>query len=113
MPLPLLAVESRFKTAVLLAPGYTFRAVPPEADGVNDASNIRMPVLMVGGRHDYVLPYETSQKPLFDQLGTPADQKRHVVFDSGHFNFPRTPLIREVLAWLDRYLGPTVSAPAQ
>ncbi len=107
VPLPLLAVENRLKVAVLLAPGLSFRALPPEADAINYAHHITMPVLMVGGRHDYVLPYETSQRPLFEQLGTPADRKRHVVFDSGHFNFPRTQLVREVLAWLDQYLGPS------
>jgi eukaryotic-like serine/threonine-protein kinase len=113
VPLPLLALESRLKTAVLLAPGFSFRALPPEADGVNYASRITMPVLMVGGRHDYVLPYEMTQRPLFEQLGTPANQKRHVVFEAGHVNFPRAELIREVLAWLDRYLGPVDSAPKQ
>jgi hypothetical protein len=39
-------------------------------------------------------------------LGTPPAQKRHVVFDSGHVDFPRSELIREVLGWLDKYLGP-------
>lgn len=111
VPLALLAIENRLKTAVLLAPGYSFRALPPEMDGVNYAPRITMPVLMVGGRYDYVLPYETSQRPLFEQLGTPAEQKRHVVFDAGHVNFPRAELVREVLAWLDRYLGPVGSAP--
>jgi hypothetical protein len=103
---PLLALEDRFKTAVLMAPGYTYRALPPEADAVNYAPRVTMPVLMVGGRHDYVLPYESSQKPMFDDLGTPADRKKHIVFDAGHFDFPRSELIRDVLGWLDQYLGP-------
>jgi len=38
-----------------------------------------------------------------------AQAKRHVVFDSGHGNFPRSELIREVLGWLDKYLGPVKS----
>jgi formylglycine-generating enzyme required for sulfatase activity/pimeloyl-ACP methyl ester carboxylesterase len=103
---PLLALEDRFKTAVLAAPGYTYRALPPEADAVNYAPRVTVPVLMLGGRHDYVLPYETSQKPMFADLGTPADRKQHIVFDAGHTDFPRSDFIRDVLGWLDRYLGP-------
>jgi hypothetical protein len=43
---------------------------------------------------------------MFADLGTPADKKRHVVFDTGHVDFPRSETIREVLGWLDTYLGP-------
>ena len=32
------------------------------------------------GRHDAIFPYETSQQPLLRLLGTPPDQKRHLVF---------------------------------
>ena len=38
-------------------------------------------------------------------LGTPAEDKKWVVYDGGH-SVPRTQRIRESLAWLDRYLGP-------
>jgi hypothetical protein len=64
-----------------------------------------MPVLMLNGRHDYVMPYETSQKPLFDLFGTPSADKRHIVYDAGHDPLPRSQFIREILAFLDRYLG--------
>jgi len=60
---------------------------------------------MMTGRHDYVFPFETSQKPLFQSLGTAAADKRHVVFDAGHDPLPRSQVVREILAWLDRYLG--------
>jgi hypothetical protein len=65
-----------------------------------------MPLLMLNGRHDYVLPYETSQKPLFRLLGTPAGDKKHVVYDAGPDALPRNQFIKEILAWLDRFLGP-------
>lgn len=48
---------------------------------------------------------ETAQKPFLRLLGTPADQKRYVVSDGGHM-MPRTQLIPEATAWLDKYLGP-------
>ena len=82
---------------------------------LNYLSRVTMPVLMMGGRHDYIFPLETSQKPMFDRLGTPADRKRHVVYEAGHGNFPRGQVITEVLGWLDRYLGPVTvqKAPAR
>jgi formylglycine-generating enzyme required for sulfatase activity/dienelactone hydrolase len=103
---PLIPLEERIKTAVLAPGGFTYRALPPEADALNYVSRLKIPTLLLGGRHDYVFPLETSQKPFFERLGTPADLKRHVVFDAGHTNFPRAEVIREVLAWLDRHLGP-------
>lgn len=51
---------------------------------------------------------DTAQKPLFKLLGTRPDRKRHVVFHSGHFviNSQRSQVVKEVLDWLDKYLGP-------
>ena len=50
---------------------------------------------------------ESSQKPMFRLLGAPEHDKRHVVFDSGHFMQPdQIPeVVKEVLDWLDRYVG--------
>jgi formylglycine-generating enzyme required for sulfatase activity/dienelactone hydrolase len=105
MPLPLLALEKRLRVAVFYSGGFTYRALPAETSAVNYVSRVKIPVLMLNGRHDYVLPFETSQKPLFDLLGTPAAHKRHVVYDAGHDPLPRSQFVREILAWLDRYLG--------
>jgi dienelactone hydrolase len=104
--LPMVALEPRLKAAVLGPSGFTYRAMPDEADAVNYVGRVTIPVLMMGGRHDYVFPFETSQKPMFDRLGTPAEHKRQVIFNTGHGGFPRAEVIREVQAWLDRYLGP-------
>jgi len=103
---PLVALEDRIKTAILGPSGFTYREMPAEADAINYVSRVTVPVLMMGGRHDYIFPLETSQKPMFDRLGTPADRKKQVTFEAGHANFPRSQVIREVLGWLDRYLGP-------
>jgi dienelactone hydrolase len=107
MPLPLLALEARLQVAVLHSAGFTYRRLPAEMDAVNYVSRIKMPVLMMTGRHDYVFPYQTSQKPLFDLLGTPLRDKRHVIYDAGHDPLPRSLVVREILSWLDRYLGPS------
>ena len=39
---------------------------------------------MVNGRFDYLFPLETSQLPLFNHLGTPAEHKHHVLLEAGH-----------------------------
>jgi hypothetical protein len=55
----------------------------------------------------YTFPVETSQKPYFSWLGTPEKDKRHVVYDAAHdVMVNRTPVVKEMLSWLDQYLGP-------
>jgi serine/threonine protein kinase len=39
-------------------------------------------------------------------LGTPAVHKRHVLFDEGHIPRKNQEVVREILDWLDKYLGP-------
>jgi formylglycine-generating enzyme required for sulfatase activity/dienelactone hydrolase len=102
----LLAVERRFHAAVLQGGGLDVWRSAPEADPFNFAPRVHTPVLMVNGRYDFVLPLEDSQKRLLRLLGTPEDEKRHVVFETGHAGYPMHDLIKEVLDWLDRYLGP-------
>ena len=67
---------------------------------------------MLNGRYDALRPLETSQRPMFELLGTPAEHKRHVVFEGGHF-VPRHQLIQETVDWLDRYLGPVSQVTRQ
>jgi formylglycine-generating enzyme required for sulfatase activity/predicted esterase len=101
----LLAVEERFKAAILLAGGFLFQQALPEADPINFVTRVKLPVLMVNGRHDNYFPVESSQLPLFRLLGTPEADKRHVIYESGHAVFGKD-LIRPSLDWLDKYLGP-------
>ena len=64
---------------------------------------------MVAGRQDFARPVEALQRPIFNLLGVPADQKRLTLIDGGHI--PRLQdIIREVLDWLDRHLGPVTPA---
>jgi hypothetical protein len=61
---------------------------------------------MVNGLYDFTFPVASSQEPLFHLLGSREHDKRHVLFDAAHDTlWDRTDLIREVLQWLDRYLG--------
>jgi hypothetical protein len=102
----LVAMENRFRTAVFLSGGFRFIRVPPEIEPINFAPRVKVPTLLLGGRQDLAHPYETAQKPLFRLLGTPEKDKRHYVFDGGHVAPRIEPIIKEILDWLDRYLGP-------
>ena len=104
--LPTVALEPRLKAAILLAGGLYGWVDPPEIEPLNFLPRIRIPVLLLVGRNDFYFPVETSQAPLFKLLGTPAEHKRHVVFEGAGHVPPRIEVIRETLGWLDRYLGP-------
>jgi len=101
-----MALEKRLKVGVLQAGGLTLYQTRPEFAGINFAPRVTVPVLMVNGRDDFLYPVELSQKPLFRLLGSPEKDKRHVILEGGH-NMPRNQTIKEILDWLDRYLGPT------
>jgi dienelactone hydrolase len=99
------AIEPRFKAVVLLVAGLTFQQGQPEVEPINFLPRITIPVLMLNGQYDHYFPVETSQRPMFRLLGTPAEKKRQVISEGGHF-VPRAQLVKETLDWLDRYLGP-------
>ena len=82
-----LAIEDRFRAALLLSGGFMLdpdSALAPQVDEVNYASRVTVPVLMVNGRYDFGFPVNLSQIPLFNALGTPDSDKKHVLFDLGH-----------------------------
>jgi eukaryotic-like serine/threonine-protein kinase len=100
-----IAVEPRLKTAMLLSGGlYGDNFLLPEVDPVNFLPRVKIPVLLMDGQYDFTFPLETSQRPFVALLGTPAEHKRHVVFENAGHVPPRVDVIREVLGWLDRYL---------
>jgi dienelactone hydrolase len=98
------AIEPRFRTAVLLVAGLDPNRPQPEVDPVNFLPRIRIPVLMLNGRYDHYFPVASSQQPFFDLLGSARKEK--YVSEGGH-SVPRPELITRMLAWLDKYLGPT------
>jgi len=99
------AIDRRIRTNVLYVAGLCFQHALPEVDAINYIGRVRQPTLILNGELDFFFPAETSQRPMFELLGTPPDQKKRLVFPGGH-SVPRIDLIRESLAWLDQYLGP-------
>lgn len=100
------AIETRFKASILLSGGLWAERDDPAVEPVNFAPRATVPVLMVSGRDDFWFPYEGSQRPLFHLLGAPDGDKRHVALEGGHNPEDWQGVVREVLDWLDRYLGP-------
>ena len=100
-----LAVEPRLKAGILVVAGLGFQRSQPEADPMSYIRHVLAPVVMLNGKYDFFFPYETSQVPFYELLGTPRDHKKLVVYEFGHA-IPATDRARESLAWLDRYLGP-------
>ena len=91
--------ESRIKNIVLISGG-----------GVRTLgylNRIVQPTLMLNGSGDYVFSIR-SQESLFDRLGAPAEDKRHVIMSAGHFPLPRNQMVGEISDWLDKYLGQPV-----
>jgi eukaryotic-like serine/threonine-protein kinase len=77
----------------------------PEVNPVSFLPRVRIPTLLLSGRLDPVFPLETDALPFFRLLGTPAEDKRQVLYDTDHY-VPKKEVIKECLAFLDRYFGP-------
>jgi dienelactone hydrolase len=100
----LTAIESRLKASVLQGTGL-WDEPTSEIDPRNYAPRITVPTLMVNGRYDFLMPFETTQRSLFELLGVSSQHKRHVVLETGHA-VPPADRAGVILPWLDRYLGP-------
>jgi eukaryotic-like serine/threonine-protein kinase len=100
-------LQDRLKTSIFLDGGYFLDPPPPGGDQADFAPRMKKPVLMVNGRYDYVFSVNLSQDPMFNMLGTPQKDKQHIVLETSHDVTEQRPqLVKAVLDWLDRYLGP-------
>ena len=99
------AVEQRIKTSILVVAGLAFERSLPEVEPIHYLPRITTPVLMLNGKYDFFFPYETSQLPFYELLGTTKEHKQIILYEQGHA-VPETQLVKETLTWLDRYLGP-------
>jgi formylglycine-generating enzyme required for sulfatase activity/DNA-binding winged helix-turn-helix (wHTH) protein len=103
----ILANESRFQTAMVMSTGLIRgRPMPPELQMHDYLSRVTLPILMIGGRDDFNFPYETSQRPFFDMLGTADEFKEKLTLDWGHLPPQYTDVIKALVSWSDHWLGP-------
>jgi alpha-beta hydrolase superfamily lysophospholipase len=82
--------------------------LPRSLDVVLYAQRVKIPVLMVNGDKDVLASVVACQVPLYRNLGTPEEHKDHRLYPGGHGTFALfyDQISADVLAWLDRYLGP-------
>jgi pimeloyl-ACP methyl ester carboxylesterase len=78
--------------------------LPESEQEYNYLPRITQPVLMLNGRYD-IDATPAAQQALSELLGTPADQKKKVLFEAGHGNLPRFQVEKETLDWFERHLG--------
>ena len=94
------AVEDRIKTNIYVSGGLQYK-LRPEVWSINFLSRIEVPSIMLNGRYESQIRFE----PMYDLIGTDEKNKKLVLFESHHIP-PHNELVKEVLAWLDQYLGP-------
>jgi eukaryotic-like serine/threonine-protein kinase len=99
------AIEKRLAAVVLHVAGLSLERSLPEVDALNYVSRVKVPVLMLNGKYDHFFPVETAMMPMFNLLGTPHNQKKYFLYESGH-SVPRHELIKNALDWLDQCFGP-------
>jgi dienelactone hydrolase len=98
----MIPIESRIKRAVLLVAGLEFEESQPEVEACLYTPFIKVPVLMLNGKYDYFFPSETSQKPMFELIGTGKNDKYWYLYESSH-NVPVEEFIKETKRFLDKY----------
>ena len=74
-----LAIDGRFKTAIIRSGGFSPINRLPECDPLNFIAHVRLPVLMLSDRYDSFYAAETSQVLFFRLLGTGDQDKDRVV----------------------------------
>ena len=99
------AVEPRVKVGLSFVGGLSMTPALPNVDQINFITRVTQPTLHLVGEFDQIFPLEKSTRPAFELLGTPVEDKRFVVYQSGH-TLPANDLIRESLDFLDKYFGP-------
>jgi len=102
------ALEDRIKAAVFVAGGcwVWHDSSHPAADPAKFAAHVKVPTAMFNGIYDAIFPYDTSQKPTFELLGTPDEHKVHKTYPAGHGVLILAEFERDILEWLDKYPRP-------
>jgi cephalosporin-C deacetylase-like acetyl esterase len=100
------ALEDRFRAAVFLDGGFFLFPPSTGGDQADFAPRMKKPVLMVNGKYDFTFPPDQAQLPMFGMIGTaPADKFRKVLETPHDVTELKPELSKEVLRFLDHYLG--------
>jgi len=101
----MIPIEPRIKRAVLLVAGLEFEEAKPEVEAASYTPFIKVPILMLNGKYDYFFPSETSQKPMFELIGTNKNDKYWYLHESSH-TVPLDEFTKKVKIFLDKYSKP-------
>lgn len=115
----LLAAENRFRAVVYLAGGLA--AVEPYRMPLLLNPNtywprLTLPAFFANGRYDIgtrFAPPDSIGGTFYEVFGTPEADKRFAVYEMAHWPFPPLLLARDLLPWLDQYLGPVKGATGE
>jgi dienelactone hydrolase len=102
----MIPIEPRIKRAVLLVAGLEFEEAKPEVEAASYTPFIKVPILMLNGKYDYFFPSETSQKPMFELIGTNKNDKYWYLHESSH-TVPLDEFTKKVKIFLDKYSKPS------
>jgi dienelactone hydrolase len=104
-PMFITAAADRIKVSVLHLGGLYHARFQAQADPLNYVTRVKVPTLMLNGIYDTNLTLKECVEPMYTLLGTPEKDKVLKLYPSDHF-IPKNELIKETLAWYDKYLGP-------
>jgi len=97
------AVEERFKAVIFLDGGFYAEKMLPGTDQADFAPRLKAPTLLIAGKFDWIF---MGKDALVRMIGAPTADKKVVMLNTAHdVSEQRADLMREVLAWLDKYLG--------
>jgi serine/threonine protein kinase/dienelactone hydrolase len=105
----MLAVEDRVKTGVFAIGGLVPIQMPRYFDIALYAQRVKTPILMVNGAEDMLVPLMASEQPLYELLHQANAQTTRKLYPGGHGVLEGMfgqQIRQDVLAWLDRSLGP-------
>jgi dienelactone hydrolase len=99
----LAGVEERLKAVVFLDGGFYYEKQLPGANQADFAPRIKAPTLLISGRFDWIF---LGKQALLKLIGAPPADKKAVLLETAHdVSEQRADLVREVITWLDKYLG--------
>jgi formylglycine-generating enzyme required for sulfatase activity/dienelactone hydrolase len=99
------AVDDRVSVSIVALGGLAAARSLPEVDQINFIGHVKIPVLMLNGKYDSLEPVESAQLPMYRMWGTPQADKLRVAYEAPGHSLPRNESIKDILNWLDKYLG--------
>lgn len=96
----MLALCPGFRAAILVDGGYPPLPPSPERNVYHTfhfVPHVRLPVLMINGRDDPIIPHEALQVPFYNDLG--SEVEKHLIFEGGHGK-AAGDIVRETDRWL-------------